>query len=1270
MTRQPLYQRRLIDKKLAGTTVVHNIEAVGDPLQPKENQTLRIAFQNIHGATDPQQEALPSEIEAMEELEIDIMGMAETNRPWTKEQKAFYDNHMNKSFKGSRTLYTAAPTTTHTTKYQPGGNLLTANGEITARIDGHGTDKWGRFCWYQFRGRRDEGVLVIVAYRVCQEKSTNTGPYTAFRQQYIAMRAERIADPNPRKQILKDLELLIQEKRTKGYRPILLIDANGDYAHGKDTDLKNFITNASLCDPFQDRYPQPIRTYLHGSSRIDYIFMDSALTPAIKNIGYLGTHDGAISDHVLAYVDMDHSQMFAGLINRPPPAHLREILIEQEDKVQAFLRLIHTQFDAQNFAERVFSLAHDFSTNSASQTNIDKYNNMYTQLLEIIQGVTKQVGKKPVGYLRSRTLSTAGNHVLLARYLFDCKIRGTPPTKKLLQLGERLSVDVVALLELSEHDIRSLMRKNRNHLWECQKNCASLREEFLETEARRNAIAAGDKDWQARVRKMKRKIKQTSMNRKLTAVIKGPRGALKMIQVPTHDWFYSEISDELYHYQNGVFDAFPAADMNLFHSHHTRKVLPSEAQAVQVGRDDTDRFWTITNIIPNPPALWREITNTEEIEAELLQRNKMHLEQTAREEGISTTPPLSLLSESYGYNDLSKRILNGEEITEYTLTPEIAAYFETLKQSELESSLTPILGAISSTELQEMFKVAKERTSSDSRTPNYTIWKCLARSDKIAGFLSVLFSLPFIYGFANAHWKQMTDFMLEKKPGVRHIHLLRIIGKVPAEFNTCLKLLIGKLARDNFEATDTCDEQHGFRPNRSAPDAMMLKLLTAECARMQKYTLGIIQHDMTAHFDRMLPERTAMIATKYGVSENLMTSIGKTITGLRRNVETSLGISSGTYGQETGAPRLGGMVQGKADVPQLATQQSDIMLKTHKSLTYGVNIISPGLHRQIQHHSVAFADDTEGQVSSETTDNISISRIVGRLQHSGQTWSNIANICGGLIAHHKCCWQLLAWEMKAGHLQPRTSIPDQLLLHNGKGSQVAIKYLTPDEPNVGLGFNLCISGNQIPHYNSIVQKITALCKAAATAHLTEAEARSLIKQRLIPKISYMLHGTSLTKPQCLSINKIIKPSLVPLLRLNRHYPTAILHGPIDYGGMEFPDTYTLQDQIQLDYLIKQLRWDKVVANAFLVTLDSVQLCSGYTSPILEQTEMMISYLQPSYIIALRHRLHEMDATLWIEKAWTPKLQRVGDRAIMEAVLGIPRITRATLRQVNAVRLYL
>ena len=197
-----------------------------------------------------------------------------------------------------------------------------------------------------------------------------------------------------------------------------------------------------------------------------------------------------------------------------------------------------------------------------------------------------------------------------------------------------------------------------------------------------------------------------------------------------------------------------------------------------------------------------------------------------------------------------------------------------------------------------------------------------------------------------------------------------------------------------------------------------------------------------------------------------------------------------------------------------------------------------------------------------------------------------------------------------------------------------------------------------------------LCRSVAAAYLTEGEANQLIHQRLKPKLAYALHGTSFTEKQCGKINSMLRSTFLPITRFNRNFPSAVLYGPMEYGGMEFIEAYTLQDQVQLDYLIKQLRWDRTVANDFLVALDSVQMCSGFVEPILESVTDVIEYLSPSYIISLRTRLREMKAYIWIEKSWAPKLQREGDVSIMQAFVQCPKITRAMLKQANAVRLYL
>ncbi len=78
---------------------------------------------------------------------------------------------------------------------------------------------------------------------------------------------------------------------------------------------------------------------------------------------------------------------------------------------------------------------------------------------------------------------------------------------------------------------------------------------------------------------------------------------------------------------------------------------------------------------------------------------------------------------------------------------------------------------------------------------------------------------------------------------------------------------------------------------------------------MQKATLGSFQNDMTRHFDRMWPKMTSIFATKFGVSKNIMLSIGEMIGQLKRNVKTALGVSTANYSQATSSSRIGGMVQ-------------------------------------------------------------------------------------------------------------------------------------------------------------------------------------------------------------------------------------------------------------------------------------------------------------------------------------------------------------------------
>lgn len=124
-------------------------------------------------------------------------------------------------------------------------------------------------------------------------------------------------------------------------------------------------------------------------------------------------------------------------------------------------------------------------------------------------------------------------------------------------------------------------------------------------------------------------------------------------------------------------------------------------------------------------------------------------------------------------------------------------------------------------------------------------------------------------------WTKCIDVMLEKKPGVRKIHQLRIIGLVEADFNTALKLFFAKHLVANSEGTDLTEEQCGGRPGRTASNPALRKMLAFEYGCALYVTMALFANDATACFDRMVPAISTIIAMKYGMAPKVMLSLSQ-----------------------------------------------------------------------------------------------------------------------------------------------------------------------------------------------------------------------------------------------------------------------------------------------------------------------------------------------------------------------------------------------------------
>ena len=66
-------------------------------------------------------------------------------------------------------------------------------------------------------------------------------------------------------------------------------------------------------------------------------------------------------------------------------------------------------------------------------------------------------------------------------------------------------------------------------------------------------------------------------------------------------------------------------------------------------------------------------------------------------------------------------------------------------------------------------------------------------------------------------------------------------------------------------------------------------------------------------------------------------------------------------------------------------------------------------------HPPAQVDLDEGDVDPADD---SATEVIQNLQHSLQTWTSLAGTVGGIMAFHKCNWQILTWLAKYRDMIP------------------------------------------------------------------------------------------------------------------------------------------------------------------------------------------------------------------------------------------------------------
>jgi hypothetical protein len=166
-------------------------------------------------------------------------------------------------------------------QYQPGGVANCITGKWTGRIMDYIKDQSGMARWtgHILMGKNQQNIAVITAYRPTKAM----GSQTTYQQQWRIIRNQYEGNPDPRAQMLKDLQHSIKSLIKNKCEIILLWDANESIGSHKSK-IVQFMNETNL-HPAHTSFPNA--THTRGSQCIDFIMTTPGIQHTITKAGYL-----------------------------------------------------------------------------------------------------------------------------------------------------------------------------------------------------------------------------------------------------------------------------------------------------------------------------------------------------------------------------------------------------------------------------------------------------------------------------------------------------------------------------------------------------------------------------------------------------------------------------------------------------------------------------------------------------------------------------------------------------------------------------------------------------------------------------------------------------------------------------------------------------------------------------------------------------------------------------------------------------------------------
>jgi len=1159
----------------------------------------------------------------------DVILLSETNTDW-KVQDHFYDTKLR-----NKAIWSPIPTKTivssckwdnpSRTTYQPGGVMSVCLNHMPSRIKTDFRDPYGRYVKIVFQAHQ-KSIAVYNVYRSNKMSLKSAGVDTAWMQQYRCMRKTN-PKVDPRRQCIEDLITDIQKGHENGELPIIFGDFNEDIQLDSGFGVRELMQSCSMVQVYQE---------LHGtipSSRgnhrsVFHAFTSTHLIQYVDRLGVLETQEGFhLSDHIPFFVDFK-KELFDHILPIVPP-DFRKLRIHDHPRIEEYNCYVKDQFQHHSVVQRIRNLKEYIKVESFNNIAEEELEKLDKQITEIRLRAEDRLLPDPSRYKHATPMDKLVQKIRIVQSILKLR-NSNKNADHLIRYGESIDIPPYEIEdEASTKKYLTSMKTDLNFLHEEE---AITREDHLDS-CIEKAIQLHDKKKISIIKDMKEREKQRRSWDKIHFTIKpNRRGGVDRLGIP-----------------------------------------------VGMENSSTLQIWNYLSDHTNKPT-WTFITDATEIERRLGEWQLCHYSQ-AQETPLATKQWQELLDPVSKTDEQMTSIMKGDIFTKSDLPMESKCFLKHMT-SKIQPQMKLSDVEITTEKYRSFYKGAKERTSSSPSGLHLGHWKASAFDEDVSSVIASVIDIAIQNEHTLRRWQNVVGILLEKIEGKPHVHKFRTIHLVESDFNFVLRSIWGRALMKHGEFHSAWNSnQYGGRKGCQGQSAALNKVLTMDVIRHYGEPAALIDNDAKACYDRLIPVLLSYSLVRLGLPKHLTRFMCKWLQTCRYKLKLAHGVTEHSYGT-TLEQYLFGTGQGTGWSPPNWASISDIISDAMDENTPGMHLQHPDNITFLVRCFDAFVDDVNGGLTSDgmimfkpkETGSVPIMKtIFEQIEKNVEYYSRLLFTSGGKLALHKCFCYILEFQWKGGKKSMVNTAEKYPSLHIDQtftGNKEKIVLLNPNAGRKMLGTINAPDGNTKDQENELYEKAQNWGNKIRSGYLNRYDVSMSLRQGILKALEYPLGVSLISEVQC---KRIMSPILSPFLQklgINSKTSREIIHGPIQYGGLQVPHLYTSQGIQKIRMLLGHCRKQDKTGSIINIALGTLQQEVGISTPILESDfDRYKEIASLSWIKRMWEFISKIEGKIHITDIWTPPPCYQNDTNIMELVTTWD-LHSTIVQQINLCRLYL